>query len=494
MLRQLVGMLVLAVIFVISVSLGADAGALLPCMVGIAIVVGIILHFVSPSRKAPQKFSWYDPPKPQKPAKAPPINAPRVSGIPKFALPIRLRPAHFVWPVILLLILLIAETSKSWLLSWFFYVMTVLVICSFMLTRRPARLLGTRRQLSILQAEIGQPVTVQVSFDFTRPSGPGWMLAQDTLPPAFRALNPCGSLFNTNRQSSSSFSYRITGQQRGYYSIGPVSISCGDLFGLDQVTTPGEDATFITIYPRIVPIPPLRVPSNRPIGEARSTKRLYEDSTRIVGIRDYTPGDTQSKIHWKATARTGNLMTKMCEPSSSVEVHIILNLFHADYPNGSKDIELACTTAASIAAGLLLDKQIVGLESNGYDGAARHRGPIEAPLVKAGKGEEQFVQIMNLVGRLEPSGGPVLADYITQVHSRLPWTATIMVVTHQLNEQSAFALEGLKRSGFELAVAIVGAGATADTSAVHAAALGIPMAIIPTEKHLATLEFWQPGR
>ncbi len=183
----------------------------------------------------------------------------------------------------------------------------------------------------------------------------------------------------------------------------------------------------------------------------------------------------------------------MCEPSSSVEVHLLLNLHRADYP-GEQEVELACTTAASISAGLLLDKQIVGLQSNGVDARMLREPGVELPLVKPDRGMQQFAAIMSLLGRLQATETPALADYLTSVHSSLPWTATILVLTQHLGDEDAAALDGLRRSGFALAVGIVGQGTAAEESAVRAAAIGLTVAVIPTEQHLATLEFWQPGR
>ena len=408
--------------------------------------------------------------------------------------PPRVRLAYFGWIVALALLLVVAEMSRSWVVSWLFYLTTVLVLLSFFLTRKPARLLSVSRHLSASHAEMGQPVTVQVALEWERLRFPGWMLVQDSLPSTFSALSPCGRLFTTGHDAATTYTYQVSGGQRGYHRVGPLTMSRGDLFGLDQVTSAGEDSSYLTIYPRLFAIPPLRIPSNRPIGEARSTKRIYEDATRIVGVRDYLPGDSLSKIHWKASAHSGSLATKLCEPSSSVEVHMILNLAAADYPPEGDEVELACTTAASISAGLLLDKQIVGLQSNGADNMAILNRTFAAPLVKPGKGTQQFSAIMSLLGRLQTADEPGLAEYLTLVHSSLPWTATILVITHILSEEGAVALEGLQRSGFEVAVAIVGAGELAELSAARAAATGLTLANIPAEQHLGTLEFWQPGR
>ncbi|MHB9131844.1 MAG: DUF58 domain-containing protein [Armatimonadota bacterium] len=401
-----------------------------------------------------------------------------------------------LWIVVLLVMMLISETSKSWLLGLLFYILATLVVFALLVIRRPARLLSVTRRLSSSHAEIGQPVSVEVTVDVQRAAGPGWILAQDTLPDTIRPLSSCGRLFVSGAEPTTSFSYRAVGSKRGYYPVGPVGISSGDLLGLTQVTAQSEERRFLTIHPKVCPMPPICMPSNRPIGDARSEKRIFEDPTRIVGIRDYTPGDPLSKIHWKTTARTGTLATKMCESSSSIEVNIVLNLHVGDYPPRDNEMELAFTTAASVATSLLADRHVVGLQSNGYDAAWRYGAPQQtaAPQVKSDKGPLQLAAILSLLGRLELSQAPKLSEYLTQVHSTLPWTSTILLITHYLCDEDAAALEGLQRAGFELAAIIVGYGQYAEASMARVVALGAPAAMVKAEKELAYLEFWQPGR
>lgn len=400
------------------------------------------------------------------------------------------------WGALLVVVLLMAEASKSWLLAWVFYVLLVLVALAYRVARRPAQIDTVRRNLPTQHAEIGQSVFVEVAFHWKQRSGPGWVLVQDSLPPSLRVLGSCGRLFVAGAASEDSLSYRVVGEQRGYFPIGPLTMTSGDLFGFAQATGQIDDSRFLTVYPRIVPVPTLRIPSNRPLGDVRSHKRIFEDATRPVGIREYQPGDGLSKIHWKTTARTGELSTKVCEPSCSTEVNIVLNLFEGDYPEREYEVELACSTAASVAANLLLDKHDVGLQCNGNDAAWRYQ-PIPAAdsrHLKMDNGRQQFVAILSLLGRMELSSAQPLAEYLTQMHSRLPWTATTLLITHYLNDESALALEALKRSGLELAVIIVGAGEYAEASMDRVAAMGIPVATAQTEKQLAYLEFRRPER
>jgi uncharacterized protein (DUF58 family) len=403
---------------------------------------------------------------------------------------------YVIFGIVSLIIVGLLATTHSWALMWFLYLALVLVLLAIRVTARPAKVLVANRRLSQLNAYVGQPVTVNVNVSWESGSGPGWVLVQDTLPTLIDSLAPCGQLTTIGTDTASSFSYRISGQRRGFYPIGPLKIEIGDLFGLARSTATSNDTIYITVYPRVQPVPPVRIPSNRPIGDASSTKRIYEDSTRIVGVRDYVPGDTQSKIHWKSTAHVGSLVTKMCEPSTSVEVNILLNLHLGDYPPGDEVVELACTTAASVAAGLLAEKNQVGLQTNGYDPIWQFKRP-PTPFgfsLRPGKGALQSEAILSTLGRLQPALTPTLGKYLTDIHALLPWTASTLLITPALSAESLIVLESLKNGGFELAVIIVGTGEAAETSRIRAASLNIPVAIVKSEKHLGQLEFWQPGR
>src|SRR5205814_211439 len=100
-------------------------------------------------------------------------------------------------------------------------------------------------------------------------------------------------------------SYKLKPLMRGYYQIGPLVMESGDLFGLHRRYRVDADPSFLLVYPRIVPLEGYDLASRRPIGEVRLSLRLYEDPTRISGVREYQSGDPLNRVHWRATARTG---------------------------------------------------------------------------------------------------------------------------------------------------------------------------------------------
>lgn len=401
------------------------------------------------------------------------------------------------WTAVVVAILIVAGTSGSTLAAGLFYAMLVPLLAALYVARRPPRLISALRSVSAGQVEAGESVSVVVEVLWERAFGPAWVMVSDVLPQGLEAGQPVGRLFVGPTTRRVRIPYSVVARRRGYYPIGPISVSCGDLFGIADTDADLADRDFLTVYPKIVALPEIVVPSNRPIGSAKSAQTLFEDSTRSVGIRDYRPGDPLSRIHWKATAKTGAMQSRVYEPSSSIEVDLLLNLFREDYPGGEAEVELACTAAASLAAHLSRNRRRVGIMSNGLDAARRygqgsaHAG--EAVWLDVAGMQADLPSVLSAIARLETTDATSLPDYLAAVQPRLRWRATLLFITHRLDDWSAQALERLKRAGFALAGVIVGDGDVAEHSLGIATAIGVPTSWARTEQELEVLKFWRPS-
>jgi uncharacterized protein (DUF58 family) len=203
------------------------------------------------------------------------------------------------------------------------------------------------------------------------------------------------------------------------------------------------------------------------------TYRLYEDPTRICGVRAYQRGDPLGRIHWRATARTGTLHSKLYEPSTVAGATLLLDLHRDTHPAHDEPVrsELAITAAASIAHALCLAGQQVGLVTNGRDAADRirqegwhHDGRSRrealaavtmrstsdrlAPVVvPTRRGADQLGTILDTLARLELTDGLPLAALITQTASRLPRDASVVAILPPSPPEAAIALANLRRRG-----------------------------------------------
>src|SRR5262245_35629770 len=169
--------------------------------------------------------------------------------------------------------------------------------------------------------------------------------------------------------------YQLECLRRGYYQLGPLVVENGDLFGLHRRYRVETEPGYLLVYPKMVPLSGYDLASRRPIGDVRLTYRLFEDPTRIAGVRAYEPGDPLNRVHWKATARTGVLHSKIHEPSTLTGATVLLDFHEGGYHARGEPYrsELAVTTALSLANAVFEMGQQVGLVTNGRDAAERLR-------------------------------------------------------------------------------------------------------------------------
>ena len=134
--------------------------------------------------------------------------------------------------------------------------------------------------------------------------------------------------------------YQLKCNRRGYHQIGPLVVETGDLFGLHRRYRVLTSPHFLLVYPDVVPLEGYELASRRPIGEIRISHRLYEDPTRIAGVRRYEAGDPLNRIHWRATARTGHAHCKLYEPSCIVGATLLLDFHQAALTTRTRAVSL----------------------------------------------------------------------------------------------------------------------------------------------------------
>jgi uncharacterized repeat protein (TIGR01451 family) len=391
-----------------------------------------------------------------------------------------------IWWASAILLLVIAVVFDLGLLAYAMYVLLAVMLVSRFLTRRWTESLRAGRECNRLTAEIGDTVAVVITLQNTGNLPVPWVLVEDLLPreallydpPRLKVIGRRVNLSLVRSRGRKSINYQLTPTRRGYYQIGPLVLETGDLFGLHRRYRVATEPHFLMVMPKVIPLAGYQISSKRPIGEVRMSYRLYEDPTRISGVRAYEPGDPMNRVHWRATARTGLLHSKVYEPSTVAGATLLLE-FHTSAhvrrhePHRS---ELAVTAAASIANAVYLMGQQVGLVTNGRDAADRirqegwahdHRSRRDAiaaasvrersdrlePLViETRRGPEQLLRILETLARVELTDGLTLPQLIEESASRMPRDATVIAILPGSSQESAITLGSLKRRGFAVTV------------------------------------------
>ena len=238
--------------------------------------------------------------------------------------------------------------------------------------------------------------------------------------------------------------------RRGRYRIGPARLRSGDAFGLFSKQRTETDAETVVVYPETRPLPDLGLPAARPLGERTGRERLLEDPLRIAGIRDYQPGDAIRRIDWKATARRGELQSRVYEPSSTHHLFLALNvdtLEHTWLGFLPDVLEANIVVAASIARWATEQRYAVGLLANGN--VAESDQPI---TIAPGRGPDQLSTILESLAGINPMTLVPLAAMLERQSHSLPFGATLVVVTVLMPQALAAVLRRLHGSGQQVVV------------------------------------------
>lgn len=367
-------------------------------------------------------------------------------------------------------------------LAYSMYALIAVIGVSRLLAHGSIDHVAATRECNQLSAEIGDTVAVLVKVRNTGRLPIPWLLLEDLLPRHALIHRP-PSLAVTGRRMQvamlrsgrhETVLYQLECNRRGYFQLGPLVIETGDLFGFYRRWRIGTEPHFLLVYPRVVPLDGYEISSRRPIGEVRMSYRLFEDPTRIAGVRQYERGDPLNRVHWRATARTGLLHSKVYEPSTVAGATLLLEFHQAAYeardePHRS---ELAVTATASVAHALYQMGQQIGFVTNGRDAADRIRvegwnwdlrtrataqqsaamretsDRLQPVIVDTRRGHEQIQRILEALARIELTDGLDFMQLVSEVTSRLPRDATVIAVLPQVTMSTAIVLGSLKKQGY----------------------------------------------
>ncbi|HEY8684257.1 MAG TPA: DUF58 domain-containing protein [Chloroflexota bacterium] len=232
------------------------------------------------------------------------------------------------------------------------------------------------------------------------------------------AIGPFGEVERT---------YALTAVQRGVYTLGPAEIETGDLFGVFRHKANLGERLEVIVYPRIFRPEEIGLPFRESLGEVVARRSLYDDPTLIAGSREYRRGDPLRRVHWKATARTGELQVRFNDPSTTAKLMIVLNLNtfqHVWQGVELERMESSIDVAASLALWALQKRFVVGLRSNGVVAGAE-----ETPRIAPSAHPKQETHLLEHLARLSFSGRYSPEEILHDETRRLAEGSSLIFVT-----------------------------------------------------------------
>jgi uncharacterized protein (DUF58 family) len=295
-----------------------------------------------------------------------------------------------------------------------------------------------------------------------------WLKVRDEIPIELEALN-----VKTNRtervdslrlEDSLSIAwyervrhrFKIRAIRRGYVQLGPGQMEASDLFGLFRSRMDIRSSDPIVVYPNVVPLNDFTFPSGRPMGDSLSRRRLYEDTNRPAGIREYVAGDPIRRIDWKTTARVRVPHVRTYDYTVDQYMVVLLDAGTTSKPwEGFNSIKLerAITAAASIITKGDEFGYRIGLVSNGVPLAGAGQ-----MVIKPGADPRQMPVLLEALAMVRPIVVKSLPQVIAQAPEAIPFGSTIVAVSSVMSESLLIELERLKRDGHPTVGIYVGDG------------------------------------
>jgi uncharacterized protein (DUF58 family) len=248
--------------------------------------------------------------------------------------------------------------------------------------------------------------------------------------------------------------FPIRCEQRGCFVFGPTRIRSGDLFGFFSKELQIDTMDYLFVYPRLIPLDRLGIPSKQLFGDIRLKQHLFQDPVLTAGVRDYQSGDSLKQIHWKSTARLGKIQTRVFEPTTTVDLSIFLDVRTTDIPfwgSVAQLQELGIMAAAAIAQHALNSDFRVGLYANQITRFSQ--GMVRVPHSRH---PEQLTRILEALAQLHQVESTGISRFIRQEVRHLPWGSTLVVITAQANEETISTLLDLRRAGRSVALITIG--------------------------------------
>jgi uncharacterized protein (DUF58 family) len=274
-----------------------------------------------------------------------------------------------------------------------------------------------------------------------------------------------GRAISLGGRSERSWLIRAPLTRRGHFRIEPLHIRTGDPFGFFEAAATVGQGVSVIVFPRLEPLPMWRLPSASLEGSHASRERTLQTTPLATTVRPYAPGDSMNRIHWKSTARHGEIQVKEFDLEQTADAWIILDL-QRSVQTGRGDestAEAAIRAAASIADKAITENRAVGMTVN----AGR------TAFLPADRGGRQHQKIMQLLAAVEAdASAPLFETLITSV-GRLRRGMTAVINTASLDPSWVRPLAALRARGVACVVVSVDAAAYARHEAeTRAAAAG----------------------
>jgi uncharacterized protein (DUF58 family) len=184
--------------------------------------------------------------------------------------------------------------------------------------------LSVRRTVTPARVPRGETadVALEIANADTRTGGL-WVLTEQL--PADLGSSPRFVVERLATGARTALHYRVHGHRRGRHTLGPLRLRLVDPFGLVERSAVGADSAPLLVVPRVRPLGSGRPAGGQGGGGEGARRTIAVHGEDDVSTREYRHGDDLRKVHWRATARTGELMVRLEERPWRAQATLLLD-------------------------------------------------------------------------------------------------------------------------------------------------------------------------
>lgn len=338
------------------------------------------------------------------------------------------------------------------------------LVCVVVLARTRHRVASTRR-LAPSRVPAGAEARVHLRMENVSRLPTGLLMLQDRVPYVL-GPRPRFVLDRMEPGGRREVSYRVRSDLRGRYPLGPLQLRLGDPFGMCELTRSFSAHDTLVVVPRTEPLPPVRLAGGAPgYGEGRQRSPALAGDDDVIP-RGYRHGDDLRRVHWRSTARHGELMVRREEQPQRPQCTVLLDTRRTAYRGAGPDsaFEWAVSGAASALVHMLERGFAVRLLTD--DGNAVPSAAAGGLAGSAHESAEAASLLMDTLALIDHSDGTGLSRAYDRL--RDGGEGLLVAFLGELDEERAAEVARMRRRGAG-AVAFVLDGAAWETGDVPAA-------------------------
>lgn len=323
-----------------------------------------------------------------------------------------LKEKHFLSAAFLLFVILTNESGNLW---------SVLGARRLAVNSRlsPARLFPEEETTVWLTLENNKALPVFI--DWIQPSP---AISEPMHSPGYVLGGTASGRWSVGWYAKKDASFQVKALKRGYYTLPALRLLSRDLFGLFYKELRQDHQFRLFVYPRLLSLPNLMLTPADLIGPQQDRRPFLPDPIMFAGLREYTASMPARTIHWKASARQDQLLSRIIEPSADFRICMAIDAANFLHPEPLEEqFEEALSLAATLAMWADMRRIPFGLLVN-----ARQKELPGPAAVSVSSGVDQIRLVLESLARVELTQLGTLERLLRIESSRLPWGTTLVVI------------------------------------------------------------------